>query len=186
MIVQGLGETLTWSGDLMKEAISTFSEHVVESTVLDPHDEKKMVEAAGLLERITQEEIVVLQTTAVKSLKTSVKHKLIGIDANIQLFQPRPCPILNRGSCARGWFCPYLYATGRTPHISRSEDFAIAQLTGPALEADAKIAHALWAESAAVLPLCDPRPSADVQSHRMIVLLAGISPWRLHAWSQSR
>ena len=145
-----------------------------------------MLEAAGLLEQMTAQENFILETTVVKTIKASVRHKLMGVDAQLHYFQARPCPLLGQGSIAKGWFCPYLYASGRTPHIGRSEDFSIAQLTGPALDADSKVAQALYTESAAVLSLCDPRPSSNIGSYRMIVSFAGISPWRLHAWSQSR
>lgn len=135
---------------------------------------------------MTTQEHFVIETTAVKSIKAVVKHKLLGVDAQLKYFQARPCPMRNRASCAKGWFAPYLYVTGRAPHIARSEDFSIAQLAGPALDADSKVAHALYKESAAILSLCDARPSSDIGSYRMIVSFAGISPWRMHAWSQSR
>ena len=183
IICQGLEETLDFAGESMKEVISELIQNVIDDKFLDPMEEKKMVEAAALQEHIASKKHTVLRTTAVKTLKLKVHHKLIDIDADILLFLQRPCPILNRGSCAKGWFCPYPYSTRRKPHILRSEDFAIAQLMGPVLNADTKIAHHLWTQSAAMLTLCDSRPSVNLLSYSMIVVLVGISPWRMHAWS---
>ena len=34
--------------------------------------------------------------------------------------------------------------------------------------------------------LCDPTPAHNINCHRLLVLLLGISPWRTQAWSQAR
>ena len=117
VIVSGLGETLNFAGELLQELISAATEEAAE----------------GVLEYIMPEQETVLQTTSVKSLRIKIGHKLMGVDAQLGFFQPRECPWLRRGSAAKGWFCPYLYASGRTPTISRAQDFAIAQCFGPHL-----------------------------------------------------
>lgn len=102
---------MTFSGSLLQEAISTFTETVIEATFLDPRDRKKAEKLPGEegLDCVCTEEHVILQTTSVKSIKISIEHKLIGIDADLRFFQTRPCPVLQRGSCAKGWFCPYVW-----------------------------------------------------------------------------
>ncbi len=111
VIVQGLGEVMTFSGSLLQEAISTFTETIIEATVLDPRDRKKaekLLDEEGL-DRVSTEEHVISQTTSVKSIKISIEHKLMGVDADLKFFQTRLCPVLQRGSCAKGWFCPYVW-----------------------------------------------------------------------------
>ena len=189
MAIDSFGDALGWTQDtdwIVSHIVDEAAQTAVETTLLDPRDEKKTIEAESLLTRMSTQEPMVMATTAVKSIKASVKHRLIGINAQLDFFESRPCPLRNRTSWAKGWFAPYLYSSGRTPHISRSEDFAFAQCLGPALEADSKVAHALWAENATVIQLCSPLPTDDIGSRRMVLSFTGISPWRLSAWSQSR
>ena len=155
--------------------------------------DKIKAEADSLAERITREEEVVLpQPQGIKTIKMKVKHKLIGTTANISLVSERPRPAEKAerrlSSHGKGWFCPYLYCTGRKAHIRRAQDFSIAGVKGPgALKADRRVAHRLLAESPSLLALCDPEPSAVVGSPaRMIILFVGMSPRRMWLWSQSR
>jgi hypothetical protein len=50
---------------------------------------------------------------------------------------------------------------------------------------DYLLAHKLLSESAHTLPLCDPNPSNDIGTNRMLILFTGIAPYR-GVWSQSR
>ena len=58
VIVQGLGEVMTFSGSLLQEAISTFTETVIEATFLDPRDRKKAEKLLGEegLDRVSTKE----------------------------------------------------------------------------------------------------------------------------------
>ena len=149
-------------------------------------------EADALAERITRERQVVLPALqGIKTIKVKVKHKLIGTKANISLVSERPRPdkperrLSSRG---KGWFCPYLYCTGRKAHIRRAQDFSIGELRDPGtLKADGRVAHRLLSESPSLLLLCDPEPSVfEGFAKRMIILITGISPRRMGLWSQSR
>ena len=122
-----------WSSHLIKEAMVHFTEKVIKQKVLTPIDKKTLPDDNNV-GQISMEEETVLETTSVKTIKVTMKHELMGVNAKISLFEERPCPIMQRGSCAKGWFCPYLYASGRTPHLSRAEDFGIAHCIGPRLE----------------------------------------------------
>lgn len=134
------------------------------------------------------------------SLTLRIKHKLIGEAAELVFQGVRDSD--DRTACAKGWFCPYLYASGREPEIARARDFAMAQLRTPRLAADASIApkllESLVASSTPVLspfgcPWEDPSFRPDVafpRFRRMAILLTGISPYRWvtsqSAWSHSR
>lgn len=164
--------SLTFAGGLLVDAMRCVSEQVVDQTSLD---------------RIRFDEAQILRTTSVKSLQITIKHQLMGVDADLRFFGERSAP-LTMLSSAKGWFCPYLYASGRTPSVPRSQNFAVAQCFGPLLNADSALAHKVLAEGVATMSLCDPDPAHTPVNghHRLIVFFAGISPWRTQAWSQAR
>jgi hypothetical protein len=83
----------------------------------------------GILEHILPEVEKTMRTTSVKSLQVSIKHKLMGVEADIRFVGTYPAA--NSIACDKGWFCPYLFASSRTPVIPRSNDFAVAQFFGP-------------------------------------------------------
>jgi hypothetical protein len=85
----------------------------------------------GILEHILPEEEKIIRTTNVKTLQVTIKHKIMGLDADIRLVGVYPAS--NPTACEKGWFCPYLFASARTPVIPRAHDFAIAQFFGPFL-----------------------------------------------------
>ena len=149
-------------------------------------------EADTLAERIAREEQIALPSPkGIKTIKMKLKHKLIGTNAKISLVSERPRPDKSErrlSSHGKGWFCPYLYCTGRRAHIRRARDFSVAELKGPgALKADRRVARRLLLQSPSLLLLCDPEPSAvDGPTKRMVILLIGMSPRRMGLWSQSR
>jgi hypothetical protein len=127
----------------------------------------------------------------IDSLTLRIKHKLIGEEAELIFFGERDA--IDKTSCAKGWFCPYLYASGRSPDLTRSKDFSVAQMVRPGLAADASIAPTLlssFAETATpVISLCpwDVSHPTFPRYRRMAILLVGLSPYRTtNAWSQSR
>lgn len=109
--------SLTFTGGLLVNAMRCLSEQVVDQAVLD---------------RIRFDESKILHTTSVKSLQITIKHQLMGVDADLRFYGERSAP-LTLLSCAKGWFCPYLYASSRTPSVPRSQNFAVAQCFGPFL-----------------------------------------------------
>ncbi|KAF2454779.1 hypothetical protein BDY21DRAFT_290645, partial [Lineolata rhizophorae] len=105
----------------------------------------------GILEHMLPEEEKMLTTMNVKSMQVGIKHKLMGVDADLRF--AGVYPTANPQACEKGWFCPYLFASARTPLVPRANDFAIAQFFGPLVGADYALAHKLVAESAHVLAL---------------------------------
>ncbi|MCJ1464121.1 hypothetical protein MMC07_002734 [Pseudocyphellaria aurata] len=164
--------SLAFTGGLLVDAMRCVSEQVVDQAILD---------------RIRFDESKILHTTSVKSLQITIKHQLMGVDANLRFFGERSAPLALL-SCAKGWFCPYLYASGRTPSVPRSQNFAVVQCFGPFLNADSALAHKVLAEGVATMSLCEPNPACTPVNghHRLVVFFAGISPWRTQAWSQAR
>ena len=162
-------------GKSVENAIKFATEHVVEKGV-------HHVVASDKSHRVKRE-------VGITSLKLVMHHKLVGEDAHISLLGEKAA--VDKRSCAKGWLCPYLYASGRNPRISRSTDFEIAQLVGPGLASDAAIAPALLSAlpetSTPIASLCpweSPHPMMP-RFRRMGIFLLGISPHR-KSWSQSR
>ncbi|KAF2242590.1 hypothetical protein BU26DRAFT_438197 [Trematosphaeria pertusa] len=125
-----------------------------------------------------------LQTTNVKSLQVGIKHKLMGVDADLRFTGIYPTQ--NTQACEKGWFCPYLFASARTPSVPRANDFSICQFFGPFLGGDYLLAHKLLSESVNVLSMCEANPTVDIGTNRMLILFTGISPFRANMWSTSR
>lgn len=133
------------------------------------------------------------------SLTLRIKHKLIGEAAELVFQGVRDTD--DRLACAKGWFCPYLYASGREPEIARAKDFSMAQLLRPRLAADASIGPTLLSSFVeSNTPIVSPfglpwedssfTPGANFPKFkRMVILLTGISPYRYlttqSAWSVS-
>lgn len=118
LIMGPAAEGLTFAGSLLQNAVMSVSEQAVDQ---------------GVLERLSKQKDKILITTSAKSLQFTIKHSLMGEDAVLRFLEESPATYTEMMSCAKGWFCPYLYASGRTPSISRSKNFAIAQLASPAL-----------------------------------------------------
>jgi hypothetical protein len=85
----------------------------------------------GIIEHLLPEEEKMLQTTNVKSLQVGIKHKLMGVDADLRFSGIYPSR--DSQACEKGWFCPYLFASARTPSLPRANDFSICQFFGPFL-----------------------------------------------------
>ncbi|KAF8422860.1 hypothetical protein EV426DRAFT_604071 [Tirmania nivea] len=182
-------------GDLLGAAVGdTFA-----STVVDPTTDFfvnnlaakyalfQIIEQAvdkGILQHMFPEQEKMLKTTSMRTLQCAVKHKLMDVDANIQLFFPTNS--INPFSSEKGWFCPYFYASNRTPKISRLQDFGVAQCFGPFLRGDHQLAEKLLSESNTILSLCDPDPTHDTHTRRLLVTFLGITPYRAGMWSTSR
>lgn len=170
----------------ISEVVSSGAGAIVGSTVLK-YGVFQIVEQAldkGIIEHMLPEEEKMLQTTNVKSLQVGIKHKLMGVDADLRFAGIYPAR--STQDCAKGWFCPYLFASARTPQVPRANDFAVAQFFGPFVGADYAMAHKLLSETPSVLSLCDPDPTHDISTNRLIVLFTAISPFRANMWSTSR
>ncbi|KAI9717454.1 MAG: hypothetical protein M1828_007216 [Chrysothrix sp. TS-e1954] len=120
--------------------------------------------------------------------KIKVKHALLGTKADIEFIGPRPTR--ERSSWNKGWFCPYLYASGRTPVIARDSDFEIAQLVGPGLPGDPEIAPTLLKHLQELeVPchsLCSTLYTIPSTCPRIAVFFIAITSPRQGLWSQAR
>ena len=67
----------------------------------------------------------------VRSTQVKIKHGFMGSDANLRYVGGRPA--LHQMDYSKGWFCPLLFASGRTPSIPRGNDFTMAEFHSPRL-----------------------------------------------------
>jgi len=111
---------LEFTGTVVDEAIKFGTSQLVEQGV----DE-------GISQVKPGKPIKVVRTANVKSMQARIKHKLMGVDANIRFVGEYPAR--QQVAYDKGWFCPYLYASGRAPSIPRARDFAVAELSDPGL-----------------------------------------------------
>jgi hypothetical protein len=127
----GLVSGIFGADSFVSEIVSSGAGAIVGSTVLK-YGVFQIVEQAidkGVLEHMLPEEEKMVQTTTVKSMQVGIKHKLMGVDADLRFSGIYPAR--SSQACEKGWFCPYLFASARTPSIPRCNDFAIAQFFGP-------------------------------------------------------
>lgn len=180
-LVDGAADSITsafGADSFIAEIVNSGAGAIAASTVLK-YGVFQIVEQAidkGIIEHMLPEEEKMLTTTNVKSLQVGIKHKLMGVDADLRFVGIYPSQ--DPTACAKGWFCPYLFASARTPSIPRANDFAIAQSFGPFLGGDYLLAHKLLSESVHVLPMCEANPEIDIGTNRLLVLFTGIAPYR--------
>lgn len=133
-LVDGVGNlvTDTFGADtFVSEIVSSGGGFITGNTIVK-YGVFQIVEQAidkGVLEKVLPEVEKTMRTTSAKSLQVAVKHKLMGVEADLRFVGMYPTT--SSTACDKGWFCPYLYASSREPVISRSQDFAIAQFFGP-------------------------------------------------------
>ncbi|KAH6657584.1 hypothetical protein BKA67DRAFT_532785 [Truncatella angustata] len=125
------------------------------------------------------------------SVEVRIKHKLIGEEATLRFFESRDTAHVL--SCARGWFCPYLYCSSRVSQLSRMKDFTVVEVMGPGLKADAALAPTLLScitnEDAPICRLDAGEDAGTTSSHykRLGIFFMGISPYRTAStWSQAK
>ncbi|KAF2398127.1 hypothetical protein EJ06DRAFT_558526 [Trichodelitschia bisporula] len=116
--------------------------------------------------------------------KIRVAHKMLGQQAEVRFWGTRPAR--DERCVARGWWSPYLYASGREVKMARAVEWGVAEVWGPGLEADTRLAPTLLASLPTTrTPLLDLSPPTP--GPRLAIFLLGLSPYRtLTAWSQSR
>jgi hypothetical protein len=188
-LVDGAADSITGvfgADSFISEIINSGAGAIAASTVLK-YSVFQLVEQAldkGVIEHMLPDESAMLHSTHATTLRVTVKHKLMGVDADLRFSGVRPAT--DPTACAKGWFAPYLFASARTPSIPRANDFSIATFFGPLLAGDYALAHTLLAQTPHVLSLCDPNPTTDVCANRMLVLFTALSPYRSTIWSTSR
>ncbi|KAI1798063.1 hypothetical protein LXA43DRAFT_968515 [Ganoderma leucocontextum] len=106
-----------------------------------------------------------LQTTGVKVMTITLKYKHVPEDASLGFYRSGIhkdnslfSSVMDYLSVEKGWFSPYLFASGRRPDIPRSVKPDIVFCHGPFLSGDYKLGEALLAESAQVISFSKPQP----------------------------
>ncbi|KAJ7151072.1 hypothetical protein C8R46DRAFT_492924 [Mycena filopes] len=106
-----------------------------------------------------------LETTAVKVLLITLKYKMTMTDAALGFYRSSVhkdnslfATVKDYLAVEKGWFSPYLFASGRRPIIPRTMKPDIVFCHGPFLEGDYRVGQTLLAESALVIALCSPPP----------------------------
>jgi hypothetical protein len=106
-----------------------------------------------------------LKTTAVKVILVTVPYKHTMADADLGFFrssvhtdQSLFASVQDYLAVGKGWFSPYLFASGRRPIIPRSMKPDVIFCHGPFIPGDYKLGETLLNESAMVVELCDPPP----------------------------
>ncbi|TFY54033.1 hypothetical protein EVJ58_g9103 [Rhodofomes roseus] len=100
-----------------------------------------------------------LQTTGVKTMLITLKYKHIVEDAALGFFRSSMhqdlslfASVMDYLAVEKGWFSPYLFASGRRPIIPRSMKPDVVFCHGPFLSGDYRVGETLIAESASSLP----------------------------------
>ncbi|KAI0827090.1 hypothetical protein BC628DRAFT_1319185 [Trametes gibbosa] len=106
-----------------------------------------------------------LETTGVKTMTITLKYKHVPEDASLGFYRSGLhkdnslfASVMDYLAVEKGWFSPYLFASGRRPAIPRSVKPDVVFCHGPFLSGDYKLGEALLAESAAVISLSDTVP----------------------------
>ncbi|KAF9240481.1 hypothetical protein BU15DRAFT_45880 [Melanogaster broomeanus] len=120
----------------------------------------------GAIKRIVPFHSTRLETTSVKTMAITLMYKHTVEDASLGFFRSSFhkdtslfSAVKDYFSLAKGWFSPYLFASGRRPIIPRSVKPDVVFCHGPFLTGDYKIGETLLAESALVITLCAPPPT---------------------------
>ncbi|OSD08181.1 hypothetical protein PYCCODRAFT_1430340 [Trametes coccinea BRFM310] len=106
-----------------------------------------------------------LATTGVKTMTITLKYKHVPEDASLGFYRSGIhkdhslfASVMDYLAVEKGWFSPYLFASGRRPVIPRSVKPDLIFCHGPFLSGDYKLGETLLAESAAVISLSKPPP----------------------------
>ncbi|KAH7924706.1 hypothetical protein BV22DRAFT_1034858 [Leucogyrophana mollusca] len=125
----------------------------------------------GALKRVVPIHSARLETTGVKTMTITLKYKHTIEDASLGFFRSSLhkdnslfSAVKDYLSIEKGWFSPYLFASGRRPVIPRSVKPDVVFCHGPFLSGDYSVGEALLAESASVITLCPalPPPASPV------------------------
>ncbi|KAI0646448.1 hypothetical protein C8Q79DRAFT_1111011 [Trametes meyenii] len=113
-----------------------------------------------------------LETTGVKTMTITLKYKHVPEDASLGFYRSGLhkdnslfASVMDYLAVEKGWFSPYLFASGRRPAIPRSVKPDVIFCHGPFLSGDYKLGETLLAESAAVISLSKVVPPAQAEPH---------------------
>ncbi|TRM57487.1 hypothetical protein BD626DRAFT_412029 [Schizophyllum amplum] len=104
----------------------------------------------------------VLETTGVKVLTITLKYKHTRDDAALGFFRSSVhgdpslfASVIDYLAVEKGWFSPYLFASGRRPGIPRTMKPDVVFCHGPFLSGDYQVGQTLLAQSALEIKFCD-------------------------------
>lgn len=110
-----------------------------------------------------------LTTSSVKILTITLKYKHTVEDAQLGFFRSAShadgdlfASVSGYLGVEKGWFSPYLFASGRRPIIPRTMQPDVVFCHGPFLSGDYRVGETLVAQSAKVLHLCDIPATPDL------------------------
>ncbi|KAG6834196.1 hypothetical protein H0H93_011245, partial [Arthromyces matolae] len=181
----GFQHLLKSINDLLKKKPSVGVQHSIHSTQLETSQVK------NLTMKVTYQHVVT--NAALGYFRSSIHNDPKSFFGSLKSYL----------AVEKGWFSPYLFASGRRPIIPRYKKADVAFCTGPFLGGDYRVGQTLLEESALVITLCDPPPpmaeppsprspqSASTLSlstprtpRRLVILLVGLKPYRI-MWSTS-
>ncbi|KAI5832647.1 hypothetical protein K523DRAFT_413987 [Schizophyllum commune Tattone D] len=143
------------------------------------------------IEKLGDEKDRTLKTENLKTLKITLRYRSTRKEALLGFYHASDttsgASIVDKTrdyfDTTMGWFCPYLYASGRTPLIPRKVTPDVIFAHGPFLNGDYQVAQTLLTESSKTLSLC-PHESPSSRHRRMLVTVLGLKPYRL-GWTSS-
>ncbi|KAI0711337.1 hypothetical protein C8Q76DRAFT_736182 [Earliella scabrosa] len=113
-----------------------------------------------------------LETTGVKTMTITLKYKHVPEDASLGFYRSGIhrdnslfASVMDYLAVEKGWFSPYLYASGRRPAIPRSVKPDVVFCHGPFLSGDYKLGETLLAESALVISFTKAPPPPESPEH---------------------
>ncbi|KAI0711118.1 hypothetical protein C8T65DRAFT_647558 [Cerioporus squamosus] len=111
-----------------------------------------------------------LETTGVKTMTITLKYKHVPEDASLGFYRSGIhkdnslfASVMDYLAVEKGWFSPYLYASGRRPVIPRTVKPDVIFCHGPFLSGDYKLGETLLAESALVISFAKAPPPPTEQ-----------------------
>lgn len=115
-----------------------------------------------------------LETTGIKVLLITLKYKHTVEDAALGFYRSSVhkdsslfATVKDYLSIEKGWFSPYLFASGRRPIIPRTIKPDVIFCHGPFLSGDYRVGETLLAESASTITFCDaPPPLPEVATEK--------------------
>ncbi|KAL0958342.1 hypothetical protein HGRIS_000487 [Hohenbuehelia grisea] len=139
-----------------------------------------------------------LDTTSVKVLLITLKFKHTIEDSALGFYRSSVhqdvslfASVKDYLAVEKGWFSPYLFASGRRPIIPRSMKPDVVFCHGPFLSGDYKIGETLLGESASIIqfahaPPSTPKPDEEIKPHGLSALSVSNIPNLSNVFSRSR
>ncbi|TRM66734.1 hypothetical protein BD626DRAFT_534869 [Schizophyllum amplum] len=144
------------------------------------------------IEAMCQDKDRLLKTENVQTVKITLRYRSTRKEALLGFYQASDTTtgsnIVNKTkdyfNTSTGWFCPYLYASGRTPIVPRKLTPDVIFAHGPFLQGDYDVAQTLLSQANKVISM-SPQEKASSTHRRMIVTVLGLKPYRLGSWTSS-